>query len=95
MASMALAHSSKARAKYNAIGRSCGARIATSTLMWSGRPPHEELGLLKIIEVARMAEDSIEPLGEVLHRGSEREPAKLRQTRVAHRRAKLEMAQLL
>jgi hypothetical protein len=39
MASMALARSSKAHARYIAVGRSCGVRIATSTLMWSGRPP--------------------------------------------------------
>jgi cob(I)alamin adenosyltransferase len=57
--------------------------------------PHEELDLLKIVEVERMAQEGIEPLSEVLHRGSEREPAKLRQTRVVYRRAKLEMAQLL
>jgi hypothetical protein len=59
------------------------------------KAPNEELVLLKIIEVARMAQDGIEPLSEVLHRGSEWEPAKLRQTRVTYRRAKLEMAQLL
>src|SRR5579859_1264287 len=42
-----------------------------------------------------MAQNGIEPLGEVLHCRAEREASKLRKARVPNRRPELEMAELL
>jgi uncharacterized protein YaeQ len=72
---MLLARSSNAWAKYTVIGRSCGVRIATSTQMWSRRPPTKSSAFWSV-KIARVAHNNVEPLCEFLHRRMELKPTK-------------------
>jgi hypothetical protein len=57
--------------------------------------PHEELRLLNNVKIARVAENGVEPLREVMQRGAEQKATDFCKARIPDRWSELKMTELL
>jgi hypothetical protein len=63
--------------------------------MWFERPPHEELCLLDSVKIEHVAENNVEPLHEVLHRGAKWKLTEFHKAQIPNGQPKLKMIELL